>query len=139
MLNRAPDAQAPYVGASAFATKAGIHASALAKDPTTYEHVPPEAVGNRRQVMVSDQGGKANFVAELKRARHRGARRTTTGSTRCSARSRSARPRATPMRARMPASSFWRGACWQTVPDFFNVDVASASWSSAATTPSASW
>jgi 2-isopropylmalate synthase len=67
LLNRAPEAQAPYVGLSAFATKAGIHASALAKDPATYEHVPPEAVGNRRKVMVSDQGGKANFIAELKR------------------------------------------------------------------------
>ncbi|HHZ08844.1 MAG TPA: citramalate synthase [Rhizobiales bacterium] len=67
LLNRAPEAQAPYVGASAFATKAGIHASALAKEPKTYEHVPPESVGNRRRVMVSDQGGKANFVAELKR------------------------------------------------------------------------
>jgi len=67
LLNRAPEAQAPYVGASAFATKAGIHASALIKEPKTYEHVPPEAVGNRRKVMVSDQGGKANFIAELKR------------------------------------------------------------------------
>lgn len=67
LLNRAPEAQAPYVGASAFATKAGIHASALAKEPATYEHVPPETVGNRRRVMVSDQGGKANFLAELRR------------------------------------------------------------------------
>lgn len=67
LLNRAPDAQSPYVGQSAFATKAGIHASALLKEPATYEHVPPESVGNRRRVMVSDQGGKANFVAELKR------------------------------------------------------------------------
>ena len=67
LLNRAPEAQSPYVGTSAFATKAGIHASALAKEPKTYEHVPPETVGNRRKVMVSDQGGKANFVAELKR------------------------------------------------------------------------
>jgi 2-isopropylmalate synthase len=67
LLNRAPAAQSPYVGQSAFATKAGIHASALAKEPATYEHVPPEAVGNRRRVMVSDQGGKANFLAELAR------------------------------------------------------------------------
>jgi len=67
LLNRAPEAQAPYVGMSAFATKAGIHASALAKEPATYEHVPPEKVGNRRRVMVSDQGGRANFVSELKR------------------------------------------------------------------------
>ncbi|MBX3529911.1 MAG: citramalate synthase [Rhizobiaceae bacterium] len=67
MLNRAPEPQAPYVGRSAFATKAGIHASALLKEPKTYEHVPPESVGNRRRVMVSDQGGKSNFIAELKR------------------------------------------------------------------------
>jgi 2-isopropylmalate synthase len=65
MLNRAPDVQAPYVGQSAFATKAGIHASAIVKEPKTYEHVPPETVGNRRRVMVSDQGGKSNFIAEL--------------------------------------------------------------------------
>ncbi|MEO3387740.1 citramalate synthase [Mesorhizobium sp. CAU 1741] len=67
LLNRAPNSQAPYVGASAFATKAGIHASALLKEPQTYEHVPPETVGNTRRVMVSDQGGKSNFIAELKR------------------------------------------------------------------------
>jgi 2-isopropylmalate synthase len=67
LLNRAPEAQAPYVGLSAFATKAGIHASAIAREPKTYEHVPPESVGNRRKMMVSDQGGKANFIAELKR------------------------------------------------------------------------
>ena len=67
LLNRAPDAQAPYVGASAFATKAGIHASAILKDPTTYEHVAPESVGNGRNVMVSDQGGKSNFLDMLAR------------------------------------------------------------------------
>ena len=67
LLNRSPDPQAPYVGASAFATKAGIHASALLKDPKTYEHVAPESVGNLRKVMVSDQGGKANFINALKR------------------------------------------------------------------------
>ena len=49
MLNRAPNRHAPYVGESAFATKAGIHASAIVKDPATYEHVAPEAVGNRAQ------------------------------------------------------------------------------------------
>jgi 2-isopropylmalate synthase len=67
MVNRAPNRQAPYVGASAFTTKAGIHASAIARDPRTYEHVEPERVGNRRHVLVSDQGGKANLVAELAR------------------------------------------------------------------------
>ncbi len=67
LLNRSPDHQMPYVGASAFATKAGIHASALLKDPQTYEHVKPESVGNFRKVMVSDQGGKSNFINALKR------------------------------------------------------------------------
>jgi 2-isopropylmalate synthase len=67
LLNRAPDMQAPYVGSSAFATKAGIHASAILKEPQTYEHVDPAAIGNTRRVMVSDQGGKSNFIAELKR------------------------------------------------------------------------
>lgn len=67
LVNRAPNAQAPYVGSSAFATKAGIHASAILKEPQTYEHVEPGKVGNRRRVMVSDQGGKSNFITELRR------------------------------------------------------------------------
>jgi 2-isopropylmalate synthase len=67
LLNRAPDRQAPYVGSSAFATKAGIHASAILKAPETYEHVQPESVGNRRRVMVSDQAGRSNLIAELER------------------------------------------------------------------------
>jgi 2-isopropylmalate synthase len=67
MLNRAPNRHAPYVGESAFATKAGIHASAILKEPATYEHVPPEMVGNRRKLLVTDQGGKSNVLAELDR------------------------------------------------------------------------
>ncbi len=67
MLNRAPNVHAPFVGSSAFATKAGIHASAVLKDPRTYEHVAPEATGNTRKVLISDQGGKSNLVAELER------------------------------------------------------------------------
>ena len=67
ILNRAPNRHAPYVGGSAFATKAGIHASALMKDPHTYEHVEPEKVGNIRRVLVSDQAGKSNLLAELAR------------------------------------------------------------------------
>src|SRR5436189_2856971 len=67
MLNRAPNRHAPYVGESAFATKAGIHASAIMKEPATYEHVRPEAVGNRRKLLVSDQAGKSKVLAELER------------------------------------------------------------------------
>ncbi len=66
-LNRAPNRHAPYVGESAFATKAGIHASAIVKDPATYEHVAPEVVGNKRKVLVSEQAGKSNVAAELER------------------------------------------------------------------------
>src|SRR5262245_20353315 len=67
MLNRAPDRHAPYVGESAFATKAGIHASAIVKEPATYEHVTPGAVGNKRKLLVSDQAGRSNVLAELDR------------------------------------------------------------------------
>src|SRR5947209_808650 len=67
VLNRAPNRHAPYVGESAFATKAGIHASAIMKDPATYEHVAPERVGNHRKLLVSDQGGRSNVLAELER------------------------------------------------------------------------
>src|SRR5664279_3693375 len=68
MLNRAPERHAPYVGESAFVTKTGIHASAVLKDPQTYEHVSPESVGNHRKVLVSDQAGRSNVIAELDRA-----------------------------------------------------------------------
>ena len=67
MLNRAPNRHAPYVGESAFAHKGGIHVSAVQKDSTTYEHVPPEAIGNRRKLLVSDQAGRSNILAELGR------------------------------------------------------------------------
>lgn len=67
VLNEAPDRHAPYVGESAFATKAGIHASALIKAPETYEHVPPESVGNERRILVSKQGGRSSLTAALER------------------------------------------------------------------------
>jgi len=66
LLNRAPNRHAAYVGEAAFAHKAGLHVSAVEKDPRTYEHVPPEAVGNRRHIVVSDQAGRANIVARLR-------------------------------------------------------------------------
>jgi 2-isopropylmalate synthase len=65
ILNRTPNRHAPYVGASAFAHKGGIHVSAVMKDPSTYEHVPPESVGNQRSILVSDQAGKSNVVNRL--------------------------------------------------------------------------
>jgi len=68
ILNRVPDRQAPYVGASAFTHKAGLHASAILKDPATYEHVPPEAVGNARVIPMSNQAGLSNLRERLLRA-----------------------------------------------------------------------
>ncbi len=67
VLNRAPNRHAPYVGESAFATKAGIHASAILKEPETYEHVKPELVGNERRLLVSKQAGRSNVMAALER------------------------------------------------------------------------
>ncbi len=61
-LNRASDPTHPYVGVSAFAHKGGLHVSAVAKDPATYEHIEPERVGNRRQIVVSDQAGRSNIL-----------------------------------------------------------------------------
>jgi 2-isopropylmalate synthase len=65
ILNRVPLRAAPYVGASAFAHKAGLHASAILKDPTTYEHIPPESVGNARIIPMSNQAGQSNLRATL--------------------------------------------------------------------------
>ncbi len=67
VLNQAPNRHAPYVGESAFATKAGIHASAILKEPETYEHVRPELVGNERRLLVSKQAGRSNVLASLER------------------------------------------------------------------------
>jgi len=66
ILNRVPNRSAPYVGASAFAHKAGLHASAITKDPTTYEHVDPALVGNARIVPMSNQAGQSNLLTRLK-------------------------------------------------------------------------
>ena len=65
ILNRVPLRSAPYVGASAFAHKAGLHASAIVKDPTTYEHIAPSAVGNARIVPMSNQAGQSNLIRRL--------------------------------------------------------------------------
>jgi len=68
ILNRVPLRSAPYVGASAFAHKAGLHASAILKDPATYEHVDPGLVGNARVIPMSNQAGQSNLRARLAEA-----------------------------------------------------------------------
>lgn len=68
ILNRVPSKSAPYVGASAFAHKAGLHASAIVKDPSTYEHIAPEIVGNERIIPMSNQAGQSNLRKRLAEA-----------------------------------------------------------------------
>lgn len=68
ILNRVPMRQAPYVGASAFAHKAGLHASAILKDPATYEHIDPAVVGNARIIPMSNQAGQSNLRRRLAEA-----------------------------------------------------------------------
>ena len=65
ILNEPQPKNSPYVGENAFSHKGGLHASAVAKDPTTYEHIDPELVGNSRNVIISDQAGKANLISQL--------------------------------------------------------------------------
>ncbi|HHW34291.1 MAG TPA: citramalate synthase [Paracoccus solventivorans] len=65
ILNRVPLRAAPYVGASAFAHKAGLHASAILKAPQTYEHVDPATIGNERVIPMSNQAGQSNLRARL--------------------------------------------------------------------------
>ncbi len=62
IVNLAPDDHAPFVGRSAFAHKAGVHVSAVEKNPLTYEHIQPESVGNQRRIVISDQSGLSNVL-----------------------------------------------------------------------------
>ena len=68
ILNRVPSKQAAFVGASAFAHKAGLHASAILKNPATYEHIDPGLVGNERIVPMSNQAGQSNLRKRLTEA-----------------------------------------------------------------------
>ena len=66
MANRSPDIKAPFVGASAFAHKGGVHADAAAKVKESYEHIEPELVGNRTRVLVSDMSGRSSVMMKAK-------------------------------------------------------------------------
>ena len=67
LLNIPSKKQSAYVGDYAFSHKGGLHASAVEKNPTTYEHVNPELVGNERNVIISNQAGKSNLLNQLKK------------------------------------------------------------------------
>ncbi|MBL6665300.1 MAG: citramalate synthase, partial [Rickettsiales bacterium] len=66
LLNKPRNNFAPFVGKFAFAHKGGLHVSAVAKNPESYEHIKPELVGNCRLIMVSNQAGRSNIVNRLK-------------------------------------------------------------------------
>jgi 2-isopropylmalate synthase len=67
VVNLAPDDHAAFVGRSAFAHKGGIHVSAVRRNPLTYEHLPPESVGNQRRIVISEQSGLSNVFAKAQR------------------------------------------------------------------------
>ena len=138
LLNRAPNRHAPYVGASAFATKAGIHASALVKDPKTYEHVPPRdrrqppprpRLRPGRQVEPDRRAGPARARGRPRRPPPRRPARRGQGARGARLRLRGRR------RLCSNSSPAARSAACRTISPCR----VSASWSSAATTRWANW
>ena len=67
VLNKKPNKSMAYVGSSAFSHKGGLHASAVQKDPKTYEHIDPILVGNHRNIVISNQAGRSNILSRLER------------------------------------------------------------------------
>ena len=104
LANRPPWQNQPFVGDSAFAHKAGMHVSAILRNPETYEHIPPDLVGNRRRVLVSELSGKSNILCK---AGEYGIDldKDTRRPVRSSRRSSGSRTRDTSSRARRPRSS----------------------------------
>ena len=67
ILNRKPNKNMAYVGASAFSHKGGLHVSAVKKDPKTYEHIEPKLIGNHRNIIISNQSGRSNILSRLEK------------------------------------------------------------------------
>ncbi len=65
-LNRTPDKSAPYVGASAFAHKGGLHVAALERSADSYQHINPSKVGNQLRVLISELSGRQNILGKIK-------------------------------------------------------------------------
>ena len=66
LVNLRPDIRAPYVGEASFSHKAGAHVSGVQKNPTSFEHVPPESVGNERRILLSELSGASNVLYRVK-------------------------------------------------------------------------
>ena len=91
IANLAPDTHAPYVGAAAFAHKAGLHASAIKVAPELYNHLDPAVVGNDQRILVTEMAGRASVELKARRARRRRQLDDPTSSARSSTGSSSAR------------------------------------------------
>lgn len=65
-LNRQPDSTAPFVGASAFAHKGGLHVAAMERSPMSYQHIDPSLVGNEKRVLISELSGRQNIMGKVK-------------------------------------------------------------------------
>ena len=63
LLNLTPDPNQPYVGRNAFAHKGGMHVAGVNDDPATFEHIDPAAVGNAREILISELAGKGSVIA----------------------------------------------------------------------------
>ncbi len=68
LLNFTPDPDAPYVGRNAFAHKGGMHVAGVSADPATFEHIAPEVVGNRREMLISELSGKGTVQSRAREA-----------------------------------------------------------------------
>ena len=66
LANLRPDSKAPFVGASSFAHKGGMHVNAAEKNSSSYEHIDPAAVGNSRRVLISDMSGRSSFILKAR-------------------------------------------------------------------------
>ena len=66
LVNQRPDIRAPYVGEASFSHKAGAHVAGVQKNPVSFEHVPPEAVGNERRILLSELSGASNVLYRVK-------------------------------------------------------------------------
>ena len=68
LLNFTPDPDSPYVGRNAFAHKGGMHVAGVSADPATFEHIAPEVVGNRREMLISELSGKGTVQSRAREA-----------------------------------------------------------------------
>lgn len=65
ILNRSPQNSSPFVGASAFAHKGGLHVAAMERNPLSYQHIEPELVGNEMRVLISELSGRQNIMGKM--------------------------------------------------------------------------